>query len=674
MDHDQVRPRADKYSHLDKIQQPEQLRTASQSELEALARDLRHFIVDQVSQTGGHLASNLGTVELTLALLHCFDFRQDRVIWDVGHQSYAYKILTGRRAQFGSLRQAGGLSGFPKRDESSYDSFDTGHSSTALSAALGMDRARRAQQLPGRVLAVVGDGAATGGLFYEALNNIEEEDRVLLILNDNQMSIDRNVGAMSRHLNRLRTSSSYRQIKRNSERFLDHLPLLGRPLIRCMSWLKRRLRLLGGAKSSYFDSLGLRYYGPIDGHDLAALTRSLHALQDFDGPAVLHICTQKGQGYDWAEQEPERYHGVSPFSIEEGLLPNPRGQERKLACNSFTDACGQELLKLAQREERLVAITAAMAQGTGLAPFAQAYPQRFFDVGIAEQHAVCMAAGMAAGGLKPVVCIYSTFLQRALDQVLHDVVLQQLPVVFCIDRAGLVGADGETHQGLYEQAYLSALPGLEVYQPCCYQALEDCLNYALFTAQGPVAIRYPRDKEQEELRELYCGQRRGQEQGAAKPPALVALHSSPAAGPGSGQGQKPSAPSYGILALGSSATEALELGRLLEARGHEVRAWAVQNLELDEDLVRIFDGLDELICIEELVRRGGYAEALTYALGQRAQRLAQAGELEIKLPRVRRFGIPKQPVYQASSPAESRRLLGLDAQTIYRQLTEEDSL
>ncbi len=476
---------------LDHIQEPEAVKALSAEELEQLAGEIRAEIINTVSKNGGHLASNLGLVELTLALLVVFEFPRDKVVFDVGHQTYAWKLLTGRKARFCSLRQQGGLSGFPKRTESVYDCFNTGHSSTSISAAVGLSRAMARSNRDGHAIAVIGDGALTGGMAFEALNDAgQSKENLIVILNDNQMSIGRNVGGLSRHLENLRLSTSYLHLRTRLEHMLDRIPIIGRPILLLTQRIKQLAKMLVKRQGIFFEQLGFRYYGPVDGHDLPQLIHHLKAIGGLRGPVLFHVLTQKGKGYSFAESSPDLYHGVAPFVVENGVGFELDLNQRQAAA-SFSAVFGEQMVSLARHNPALCAISAAMTSGTGLSGFQQAYPHRFFDVGIAEQHAMTFAAGLAAGGLRPVVALYSTFLQRAYDQLLHDICLQQLPVVVAIDRAGIVGEDGETHQGLYDLSLLLPLPNLEVFSPSDYQSLRRLLTYAC-QAQGPVAIRYPR--------------------------------------------------------------------------------------------------------------------------------------------------------------------------------------
>lgn len=474
-------------SILENLTAPEQIQQFTVKQQEQLAHELREVIIRQVAINGGHLASNLGVVELTIALLKACDFRQDRIVFDVGHQSYAWKILTGRLNQFTSLRQKKGLAGFPKRNESPYDFFDTGHSSTSISAALGMIRAMEQTGQQGRVYALIGDGAMTGGMAFEALNDAGMSGAPLVvILNDNQMSIGKNVGGLSKHLENLRISRRYIHLKTWAENIILRLPWAGTRLLKSLQRLKQLERTVFRRSGVLFEQLGFHYYGPVNGHDLNSLNRHLENIQAIQGPVLLHVLTQKGKGYSYAESSPDLYHGVAPFEIEHGVCVVGDPQ-----CVNYSDVFGQAVLKAAGEDTRICAITAAMASGTGLKPFSEKYPSRFYDVGIAEQHAMTLAAGLAAGGAKPILAIYSTFLQRAYDQLLHDVCLQNLPVVIGIDRAGIVGEDGETHQGIYDLNLLLTLPNLEVICPADGSALQQAISYALLQNR-PVAIRYPR--------------------------------------------------------------------------------------------------------------------------------------------------------------------------------------
>lgn len=469
---------------LNRINLPQDLKPLSLAELHQLASDIREVLINSVASCGGHLAANLGVVELTIALHYVFDTPHDKIIWDVGHQSYAHKILTGRKNQMHNLRQFGGISGFPKIEESDYDVFNTGHSSTSISAALGMALARDIQKQKFSVVAVTGDGAMTGGMTYEALNHAGNEGRdMIVILNDNEMSISRNVGAMSGYLNRLRTDPSYTRTKEDVEKVLTKIPGIGPNIARAAGRLKDSVKYLM-VPGIWFEELGFTYIGPVNGHELGELIPMLKNARRMKGPVLIHTITEKGRGYEPARQNPDLFHGVGPFDIK-------TGKQFKKPLKTYTEIFGEFMVDVARRDERVVAITAAMTSGTGLNDFARSYPDRFFDVGICEQHAVTMAAGMARTGLKPVVCIYSTFLQRAYDQIIHDVALQNLPVIFAIDRAGLVGEDGPTHHGVYDLSYLRHIPNMTIMAPANAGEFVDMLHTAM-ACDTPVAIRYPR--------------------------------------------------------------------------------------------------------------------------------------------------------------------------------------
>ena len=471
-------------SILNSINSPQDLKALDLSTIDSLAEEIRELLINSVSQCGGHLAANLGVVELTLALHYVFDSPADKIIWDVGHQSYVHKILTGRREQMGTLRQYGGLSGFPKVEESAHDTFNTGHSSTSISAALGLAMARDLQREDHSVIAVIGDGALTGGMAFEALNHAGNEDRdLIVILNDNEMSISQNVGALSAYLNRLRTDPSYSRTKEDIETVLRRIPGIGANIARVAGRFKDLVKYLM-VPGAFFEELGFTYIGPVNGHNWEELITVLKNARRMKGPVLIHTITEKGRGYEPARRDPGLFHGVGPFDVETGIPV-------KKPIRSYTEVFGDFMVEIGETHPNLVAISAAMTLGTGLAGFAQRYPQRFFDVGICEQHAVTLAAGLARGGLRPVVAIYSTFLQRAYDQIIQDVALQNLPVIFAIDRAGLVGEDGPTHHGVFDLAYLRSIPNMTVMAPADENELVQMFSTAL-TLSGPVAIRYPR--------------------------------------------------------------------------------------------------------------------------------------------------------------------------------------
>lgn len=472
---------------LDKVNYPKDIKKLTEQEKILLSAELRDTIIKTISKTGGHLASNLGVIELTIALLSCFDLPEDKIVWDVGHQTYVYKLLTGRKDRFNTIRQKDGLAGFPRTSESIYDCFDTGHSSTSISAALGMARARDILHQNNKVVAVIGDGALTGGMAMEALSDAGvSKTNLIVILNDNEMSISKNTGGISRILSKVRSGKHYLKSRNRIKRFVMHIPLIGNFLYKSIIRILRSIKTLF-IKNMYFEDLGFKYLGPVNGHSIDQLEEILTRAKDVEGPVLIHVHTKKGNGYKPAEEEPNKYHSVSPFDIDTG---KPIKEKQK----DYSAQMGETLTKLAKKDKKIVAITAAMEEGTGLTEFAESYPDRFFDVEIAEQHGLTLAAGMASAGLKPVIPIYSSFLQRGYDQLLHDICLQNLPVTICVDRAGCVGNDGETHQGLYDLSYLNTIPNMTVIAPKNFEELSMMLEYAV-NANKPIAIRYPRGNE-----------------------------------------------------------------------------------------------------------------------------------------------------------------------------------
>ena len=478
---------------LDNIQKPNDIKNIDPKDYDELASEIRQFLIEKISVNGGHLGSNLGAVELTMALHLSLDLPKDKIIWDVGHQSYTHKLLTGRREGFENLRKFGGMSGFPKRKESDCDCFDTGHSSTSISAGLGLVKARQIQGTDETIVSVIGDGSLTGGMAYEALNNASRMDtNFIIILNDNNMSISENVGGVSKYLNNIRTRENYQNLKDSI-----YYPLLekkyGQPIIDFVRKTKNSIKQLV-VPGMFFEDMGIKYLGPVDGHDIKGLITVMKEAKRCETSVLVHVITEKGRGYEPAIRHPARFHGAEPFDIETGL---PTKKKDKA---NYTDVFSTVMVKLGARNEKVVAITAAMPDGTGLKRFHNVYPDRFFDVGIAEQHAVTFAAGLAAGGLIPIVAVYSSFLQRAYDQVLHDVCIQNLPVVFAIDRAGLVGSDGETHQGIFDLSYLSSIPNMNIMAPKNKWELSDMMKFAV--ASGvPIAVRYPRGEAYDGLKE-----------------------------------------------------------------------------------------------------------------------------------------------------------------------------
>jgi len=482
----------DSDSLLKRMSFPKDLRELSFEQLKELAKEIREFLIHSISKTGGHLSSNLGVVELTLALHYTFDTPDDMIVWDVGHQSYVHKLITGRRDKFDTLRQLDGLSGFPKSNESIYDSFNTGHSSTSISAALGLARARDIKGEKYNIIAVIGDGALTGGMSFEALNDAgRSPNNLIVILNDNDMSISKNVGGLSKYLSKIRIEPFYYNVKEDLDIILSKIPAIGKSAVRALDRVKGTIKYLI-MPGIVFEELGFKYLGPIDGHNIAELNSVLSRAKTQKGPVLVHVATRKGKGYCYAEKKPDLFHGISQFNAETGEITNNGGA-------SYSKIFGHKLVEIAEKQQNVVAITAAMRHGTGLSEFSQKFGKRFFDVGIAEQHAVTLAAGLAKGGMIPVVAIYSTFLQRSYDQILHDVALQDLHVVFAIDRAGVVGEDGETHQGLYDISFLRHIPNMAILAPCDYTELKKMLEFAVVEHKGPIAIRYPRGQGKESI-------------------------------------------------------------------------------------------------------------------------------------------------------------------------------
>ena len=476
---------------LEKINSPEDVKKLKIEEKKQLAQEIRKYILQVVSENGGHLASNLGVVELTLALHSVFNTPKDKIVWDVGHQSYTHKIITGRREQFKTLRQKYGLAGFPKTSESEYDSFNTGHSSTSISAALGMARARDLKGENNQVIAVIGDGALTGGMALEALNDAGfSKTHMTVILNDNEMSISKNIGGLNMFLSKLRTKKLYTKSNISGKKVISKIPIIGKSIVRIVQKIKRSIKQLIIPKM-FFEDIGFTYLGPVDGHDIEQLENIMRLSKQVTGPVLIHVLTKKGKGYKIAEENPDKFHATAPFDIETGKTKKEKKED-------YSKIFGEKLVKLAANDKRIVAVTASMKDGTGLTKFAKEYPKRFFDIGIAEQHALTMAAGMAKEGMIPFVPIYSSFYQRAYDQVIHDIAMQNLPVIMCIDRAGIVGADGETHQGTLDMAFFRLVPNLTIMAPKDFKELEDMMEFAV-KLNKPVVIRYPRGGQDEEI-------------------------------------------------------------------------------------------------------------------------------------------------------------------------------
>lgn len=614
---------------LEKIEQANDIKQIAESDYGVLAQEIREFLIRSISETGGHLGSNLGAVELTMALHLFLNLPEDKIIWDVGHQSYTHKILTGRRDGFVNLRKFGGMSGFPKRKESECDCFDTGHSSTSISAGLGMVKARDIQGGRNTIVSVIGDGSLTGGMAYEALNNASRlETNFIVVLNDNNMSISENVGGVSKYLNNIRTADMYLDLKEGV-----YKSLLGK------SYGDKVVSQIRRAKSSFkhlvvpgmfFEDMGITYLGPVDGHNIPAMVRLLGEARKIRGAVLLHVITQKGKGYAPAERHPARFHGAEPFEIETGI---PRNKRKKANYQDVFSTC---MVKLGQRHEHVVAITAAMPDGTGLKRFKNLYPERFFDVGIAEAHAVTFAAGLAAGGLRPVFAVYSSFLQRAYDQVLHDVCIQNFPVVFAIDRAGLVGSDGETHQGIFDLSYLSSIPNMHIMAPKNKWELSDMLKFAV-GFDGPIALRYPRGEAYDGLRDFRKPIVYGKSEWIYEEEDIA------------------------LLAVGSMVKTAEQVRRKLKEIGYSCSLVNARFVKpVDTGILQELAGEHKLfVTMEENVRSGGYGEkVLDYVTGQ-------------GLPvQVLDISIPDEYVEHGNVDALYEEV-GIDAESVIRRIIEK---
>ncbi len=572
---------------LEQIEKENDIKKIDKADYEALAEEIRQFLIEKISVTGGHLGSNLGAVELTMALHLALDLPEDKIIWDVGHQSYTHKLLTGRREGFSTLRKFHGMSGFPKRKESECDCFDTGHSSTSISAGLGLVKARDLKGETNTIVSVIGDGSLTGGMAYEALNNASRLDtNFIVILNDNNMSISENVGGISSYLNNVRTANSYLDLKEGVHKALGNTST-GNSVVAKIRKFKSGVKHLV-IPGMFFEDMGITYLGPVNGHDINSLLKVLKEAKRVKGPVMIHVITEKGKGYEPAERHPARFHGAEPFVIESGIPKNPR------TTANYTDIFSTVMCKLGQRNEKVVAITAAMPDGTGLKRFRNMYPDRFFDVGIAEEHAVTFAAGLAAGGMKPVVAIYSSFLQRAYDQVLHDVCIQNLPVVFALDRAGLVGSDGETHQGIFDLSYLSSIPGMHVMAPKNKWELSDMLKFAV-DFDGPIAIRYPRGEAYAGLQEYREPIVLGKSEWIYEENQIV------------------------LLAVGSMVKTAEEVRCKLKEAGYGCSLVNARFVKpIDEEMVRkAATGHKLIVTLEENVASGGFGEKVRACLEEK---------------------------------------------------------
>ena len=612
---------------LDQIQKENDIKKLSDEELEELRVELREFLIQNIAKTGGHLASNLGVVELTMALHLTFTLPQDKIIWDVGHQSYTHKILTGRKEAFATLRQFGGISGFPKGSESASDSFDTGHSSTSISAGLGLAKAREITGEDYSVVSVIGDGALTGGMAFEGLNNASDmKTNFIIVLNDNNMSISENVGGMNRYLSNFRTADAYMDLKLNVMNSLNRIPVYGERMVKRIRNAKSGIKQLL-VPGMYFEEMGIIYLGPVDGSDIKAMCKAFSEAKRVRGPVLVHVITKKGDGYLPAEQHPARFHGTEPFDIKTG---EPLTRRTK---PNYTDVFSAVMKKLGEREPQLVAITAAMADGTGLTRFARLYPNRFFDVGIAEGHGVTFAAGLAKAGLVPVVAVSSSFLQRAYDQILHDVCQQKLHVVFAVDRAGLVGSDGATHQGIFDLSYLSSIPGLTIMAPKNRWELSDMLRFAI-RFDGPIAVRYPRGEAYDGLREFRAPIETGRSE--------VLYEESQIA----------------LFALGSMVSIAEKVRAVLKEQGYSVTLVNARfAAPLDEACIRKLADTHELIVtMEENVASGG--------LGEHVAAFVCREQLPVQLLAV---SVPDQFV-EHGSVGELYEMLGLDAASVAERI------
>lgn len=610
---------------LDQIKQPNDIKKISKADYRLLAKEIRHFLVQKISRTGGHLASNLGAVELTMAMHLCCEFPHDQIVWDVGHQCYTHKILTGRQDGFDHLRQFGGMSGFPKREESDCDSFDTGHSSTSISVALGMAKARDIKGEEHKIFAVLGDGALSGGMAYEALNNAARlKSNLIIVLNDNQMSISKNVGGMSNYLGKIRTDRNYTGLKEEVENALSKMPVGDRVAnkIRGAKDLLKRVFIPG----MLFEDMGLTYIGPIDGHNIGQMVTAFQNASQMNEAVIIHVCTKKGKGYRPAEQEPSRFHGVSPFHPKDGSERENAKEEK-----SYTQIFSDTIVNLAAGDETICAVSAAMPEGTGLSQMAKQYPKRFFDVGIAEEHAVTFAAGMAAGGLRPVVALYSTFLQRAYDQMIHDVCIGQFPVVFAIDRAGLVGSDGETHQGIFDIAFMRSMPNLTIMAPKNGWELKEMLEFAI-KQNGPVAVRYPRGEAWNGLSDKKQKIEMGKSEWISEGDTIA------------------------LLAVGNMVETAVEVKELLEEKGLAVSVVNVRFISpMDEVMLEeLLQKHSLVVTLEEGVVAGGFGEGV-------------AAWYEGKEMTVHPIGLPNQFI-EHGSVKELKEKYGLDKESVAKKI------
>ena len=614
-------------SILNQIHSTEDIKKLNEGELKLLCKELRKFLLQKVSRTGGHLASNLGVVELTVALEYCFDLPKDKIVWDVGHQAYIHKMLTGRKDQFDTLRQLDGLSGFPKPHESDCDAFAAGHSSTSISAALGLAKARDLMGGKEHVIAFIGDGSMTGGLAYEALNNAgRDHTRLIVILNDNEMSIDKNVGAMSKHLTNLRTSRQYRGWKEAVKQFRDNVPVIGEGTYQMLKNMRDNAKMLL-TEGALFEQMGFKYIGPVDGHDLPEMIELLQGVKEMNRPVLIHVKTIKGKGYPHAEERPWDYHGVSAFDLKTGKSISKGGK-------SWSSVFGDKMLEIGKKNEKVAGITAAMCSGTGFEKFQQAFPKRFFDVAIAEQHGTTFAAGLAKGGITPVFAVYSSFLQRAYDQMIHDVCMENLHVVFAIDRAGIVGSDGETHQGVFDLSFLSHIPNMTVLSPKNDWELGEMLDFAVNEWNGPIAVRYPRGTAETGFAEYKMPIEYGKAE-------LVQ------------DGEK-----VAILVEGHMLKAAADAAEMLKADGYHPMLVNMRFIKpLDEEMLLLAAEKCELVVtVEDNVKMGGFGSSV----------LEFYGEKGIKTD-VLNLGFPDKYIEQGTQ-AQLFERYGLDAAGIYESV------
>lgn len=612
---------------IERINKPEDLKKLSIKQKEELSEEIRKYIIDVISENGGHLASNLGVVELTIALNSIFDFKKDKIVWDVGHQTYVHKILTGRKDELKNIRKMNGIAGFPKTEESEYDHFNTGHSSTSISAAMGMAKARDIKKEKHNVIAVIGDGALTGGMALEALNHVgSSKTKMLIILNDNEMSISKNIGGINMFLSKLRARKGYTISNKSGRKVIDKIPFIGRKIVKIIQRTKQSIKQLIIPKM-FFEDIGFKYLGPVDGHNIEDLEFLFDRAKELDEPVLIHVLTKKGKGYKPAEENPDKFHATSSFNKEDGTA-------KTIKTKDYSNAFGEYLIKMAEKNDRIVAITAAMKDGTGLANFSKRFPNRFFDVGIAEQHAITFAAGLAKEGMIPFVPIYSSFYQRAYDQVIHDVCMQNLPVVMCVDRSGIVGADGETHQGIFDMSFFKIVPNITIVAPKDFKELEEMMNFAL-NLKRPIVIRYPRGGENKEKfsksQDIILGE-----------PEILK------------EGKD-----LTIIAIGNQVSKAMSIARRIQDKGVQVEVINARFLKPlnEEKIVKSITKTKSVITIEDSTIIGG--------LGSTVEEIIVKNNLkDISL---KCFAYPDVFV-QHGSVQEIEKLYGLDENSIVKSI------